>query len=50
VRSKEPCPRDLIPIVLKEIYLMKVTPPVRLGDLLGSFHGVEIVASRSVDK
>ena len=48
VRTREPCPRDLIPSILKEIYGMEVTPPVRQGDLIGAFHGVEIIASRSL--
>jgi CxxC motif-containing protein len=49
VRSREPCPRDLILSVLQEISRMQVTLPVRQGDLLGAFHGVEIVATRSIE-
>ena len=48
VRSREPCPRDLIPSILEKIYRMEVTLPVRQGDLLGAFHGVDILASRSL--
>jgi len=48
VRSKGPCPRDQIPSLLEEIYRMRVKLPVRLGDVLGAFGGVEIVASRSL--
>jgi CxxC motif-containing protein len=49
VRSREPCPKDLIPGVLEEIYKMQVTLPVRQGDLLGNFHGVEVIATRSIE-
>lgn len=47
VRSRGPCPRDQIPSLLEEIYGMTVKLPVRLGDVVGVFRGVEIVASRS---
>jgi CxxC motif-containing protein len=48
VRSREPCPRDLISSLLEEISRMEVKLPVRQGDLLGAFHGVEIIATRSL--
>lgn len=48
VRSREPCPRELIPSVLKRIYDLTVTPPVRVGDVLADVDGVPIVASRSL--
>jgi CxxC motif-containing protein len=48
VRSREPCPRELIPSILDEIYRMEVKLPVRQGDLLGAFHGVKIFATRSL--
>jgi CxxC motif-containing protein len=50
VRSREPCPKDLIPQVLEEIYRSKVRLPVRQGDLVGTFKGIEIVATRSIEK
>jgi CxxC motif-containing protein len=49
VRSREPCPKDLIPSILQEIYRLNVSPPVRLGDVLGSFNGIQIVATRSME-
>jgi len=49
VRSREPCPRELIPAVLRWIYSLNVSLPVRAGDLLGEFEGVLIVATRSIE-
>ncbi len=49
VRSREPCPRELIPAVLDRIYELTVTPPVRSGDVLAEMDGVSIVASRSIE-
>ena len=49
VRTSEPCPREMIPALLKRIYAMSVPLPVRQGDVLGSFDGVQIVATRSVE-
>ena len=48
VRTREPCPKDLIPSVLQEIHQIRITLPVRQGDVLGTFHGVQIVATRSL--
>jgi CxxC motif-containing protein len=48
VRSREPCPKDLIPSVLEDIYRMQVPLPVRLGEVVGTFHGMEIIATRSM--
>jgi len=48
VRSREPCPKELIPSILEEIYKTTVRLPVRQGDVIGTFHGVEIVATRSL--
>lgn len=50
VRSREPCPRELIPAVLQGIYGLAVSLPVRAGDLLGEFEGVTIVATRSLEE
>ena len=49
VRSREPCPKNLIPSILEDIYRMQVALPVRQGDVVGTFHGVEIVATRSMN-
>ena len=50
VRSRDPCPKDSIPGVLNAIYRLSVSPPVRLGDVLGSFNGIQIVSTRSIDE
>ncbi len=49
VRTREPCPKDSIPSVLEAISRLRVLPPVRLGDVLGTINGVQIVATRSLD-
>ena len=51
VKTSVPCPKDKIPELLADIYGIKVTLPVRAGDILiadwnGS--GIDVVASRSV--
>jgi CxxC motif-containing protein len=48
VRSREPCPRNLIPSILEEIYGLKVTLPVLQGDVVGTFQGIQIIATRSM--
>lgn len=50
VRSRDPCPKDSIPSILEAIYRLRVSPPVRLGDVLGAFNGIQIVATRSIDE
>ena len=50
VRSKEPCPKNLIPAVLDEIYKRTLELPVRQGDVIGTFHGVQIIATRSLSQ
>ncbi len=50
VRSREPCSRNLIPSILEEIYRTRIRLPVRQGDVVGTFHGVEIVATRSMEE
>ena len=47
VRSRESCPRELIPAVLKGIYALNVSLPVRQGDILAVLEGVEVIATRS---
>jgi CxxC motif-containing protein len=49
VRSRDPCPRELIPAVLQRIYELNVPLPVRQGDFLGEFEGVSIIATRSIE-
>ena len=48
VRTREPCPRELIPVVLLRIYDLSVQVPVRQGDLLAELDGVQIIATRSL--
>ena len=50
VRTRGPCPRELIPAVLTRIYELEVRAPVRLGDVLCDVQGVSVVASRSLDE
>ena len=50
VRSSEPCPKDSIPAVLQAIHKLRVSPPVLLGDVLGTVDGIQIVATRSIDE
>lgn len=49
VRSREPCPREMIPSILEAIYQMSVSVPVRQGEVLETVRGVQIVATRSID-
>lgn len=50
VRTREPCPRELIPAILSRIYALEVPVPVRLGDVLCEIQGVSIIASRSLEE
>ncbi|HVO38740.1 MAG TPA: DUF1667 domain-containing protein [Spirochaetia bacterium] len=50
VRTREPCPRELIPAVLSRIYELVVPVPVHLGDLLCDVQDVSVIASRSLDE
>ncbi|MCX7655368.1 MAG: DUF1667 domain-containing protein [Treponemataceae bacterium] len=51
VRTTAPCPRELIPELLTDIYALSVTPPVFRGQVL--IHnwrnlGIDVIASRTV--
>ncbi|MCX7949589.1 MAG: DUF1667 domain-containing protein [Treponemataceae bacterium] len=51
VRTTVPCPREHIPDLLKDIYALSVTPPVRRGQvLLRNWRnlGIDVIASRTV--
>ena len=50
VRTREPCPREKIPAVLRRIYALRVELPVREGDLLAELDGVQVVATRSIEE
>ncbi len=50
VRTRQPCPKDAIPSILEAISRLEVPLPVRLGDVLGTVNGVEIVATRSLER
>jgi CxxC motif-containing protein len=38
----------LIPALLEEIYAISVSLPVKRGDLLAEFKGVQVIATRSM--
>ncbi|MFW6180188.1 MAG: DUF1667 domain-containing protein [Spirochaetota bacterium] len=51
VRTSRPLPRELIPGLLREIYRLDLSPPVRMGDVLIPDYaatGVDVVATRSI--
>jgi len=51
VRTSSPCPREKIPALLKDIYKIKVTPPVKTGDvLIAGWQGgdINVIATRTV--
>ena len=50
VRTREPCPREKITRVLERIYGLRIAIPVRQGDLLADFDGVQIIATRSLEE
>jgi len=52
VKTSAPCPREKIPALLQDIYKVKVTLPVKAGDvLIANWNGeeIDIIATRTVD-
>jgi CxxC motif-containing protein len=50
VKTVTPCPREKIPALLEDIYKVKVSLPVRSGDVvLGNWNGegIDVVATRT---
>jgi len=51
VRTVSPCPREKIPALLDDIYKLKITLPVKTGDILitnWNGAGIDVVATRTV--
>jgi len=51
VKTSSPCPRGKIPALLDDIYKLKVTLPVKAGDVLianWKGEGIDVVATRTV--
>jgi CxxC motif-containing protein len=51
VKTAVPCPREKIPALLEDIYKIKVTLPVKTGDILisGWDGGIDVVATRTIN-
>jgi CxxC motif-containing protein len=52
VKTSSPCPREKIPELLKDIYKIEITPPVKVGDvLISDWQGekINIVATRTIN-
>ena len=50
VKTAIPCPREKIPSLLKDIYKLKITVPVKAGDVLianWNGEGIDVVATRT---
>jgi len=51
VKTASPCPREKIPALLDDIYKLKVTLPVKTGDILiedWKGEGINVVATRTI--
>jgi CxxC motif-containing protein len=52
VKTTFPCPREMIPALLQDIYKTKVSLPVKAGDVIiagWKEQGIDVVATRTVD-
>ena len=52
VKTASPCPREMIPALLKDIYNIKVSLPVKAGDVViadWKGQGFDVIATRTVD-
>ena len=52
VKTSAPCPREKIPALLRDIYKIKVSLPIKAGDVvLAGWNGgeIDVVATRSLD-
>ena len=49
VKTTSPCPKDKIPLLLKEIYSKELHLPVKAGDVvIEDWNGIKVIATRSV--
>jgi len=51
VKTSSPCPKGLIPDLLKDIYKVKVSLPVKSGDVIienWNSEGINIIATRTI--
>jgi CxxC motif-containing protein len=52
VKTSAPCPREKIPALLRDIYKIKVSLPIKAGDVvLAGWNGgeIDVVATRTLD-
>jgi len=52
VKTSSPCLREKIPALLQDIYKMKVSIPVKVGDIIISDwngEGIDVVATRTIN-
>jgi CxxC motif-containing protein len=52
VKTASPCPREKIPALLDDIYKLKITLPVKTGDVLikdWKGEGINVVATRTIN-
>jgi len=51
VKTVSPCPREKIPALLDDIYKLKITLPVKTGDILiadWKGEGIDVAATRTI--
>jgi len=48
VKSASPCPREKIPALLNDIYKTTVSLPVKAGDVIARWNGIDVVATRTL--
>ena len=51
VKTSAPCPKEKIPLLLKDIYNIRVSLPVKIGDaVIENWHGsgIDIIATRNI--
>jgi CxxC motif-containing protein len=52
VKTASPCPKEKIPALLEDIYKLKITLPVKTGDVLindWKGEGINVVATRTIN-
>jgi len=50
VKTSNACPKEKIPDLLKEIYKIKITLPVKAGDIIiADWQRIDVVATRTID-
>jgi CxxC motif-containing protein len=51
VKTSSPCPREMIPALLDDIYKVKITLPIKVGDVVipnWKNEGIDIVSTRTL--